>query len=423
MSNSVERIEEAALNDADRVLRISFQTRAELDREYEANLVNGGLLIREPIDLPYGESVLVLVDLPFAKNSVELEGYVVQSIPFETNRGRCGVAIELSCPPSEIRARLEAAISDRFEDESSRGKGSRRAARSVAHLRARVRASGVDEIEGRTRNLSLAGVLVAISDEAPPVGHDVTVAIIHPVSGEGRAIPGVIVRHELDPSGQARGLGIQFRANPALTDETVEHLNQVKASEHARRLGGITGSIDTLGLNELIMSFGRCVPRGRFSLVKAGEVGTIYVEGGLLMSAQVGAAIGLKALVRMAGWEEGEFDFQANPDCQEETEGEKMSLPIEMALLEAARLIDESRAQGESGLPRNSGLCVDSGGVDLDDPERSKIDAQIIDLAGAGMSISRILDSIQEPDGSIEGRILALIERGVVELDSDPSQD
>ncbi len=40
----------------------------------------------------------------------------------------------------------------------------------------------------------------------------------------------------------------------------------------------------------------------------------------------------------------------------------------------------------------------------------------MLDLAGVGMTVSRILDSIQEPDGLIEPAIVELIEQGALHM-------
>lgn len=400
-----------------RVLRIAFERPEALELEYATNLSNGGLFLPAALDLLYGEPVLVFVDLPFAGGSVELVGRVVQTIPveFEANGGRSGVALALNDSPARIREQLEAATGLVFPGERESGVGRRHAARTVAHVRARVRIPGVSELEGRTRNLSLAGVLVAIADEPPPVGQEVSVAIQHPTTGDERELPGIVARHDLDEAGVARGLGIQFVVAPAEAEATVAWLSQVKASEHARRLGGITGSIDTLGLADLVASFGQCVPCGRFTLMRGGEIGTIHVAEGRMTAAQVGAAIGVKALVRMAAWEDGIFEFHANLAADEEER--TMDLPIEAALLEAARLLDESRSHRAAGLPPHAGLRILHHEIDLEDPALSKLQSAILDRAGVGMSVLRVLDTIQEPDGLIERAILDLIEQGALSLE------
>lgn len=406
------------MSEAFRVLRVAFESREALEREYEANLVNGGLFIPGHLELLYGEPVLVFVELPFVDRTLELEGRVVQTIPieFERNGGRAGVALEMSDTPLEIRRVIEEAIDRPILDEIEEGSGNRIAARSVAHVRARVRIPGIAEIEGRTRNLSLAGVLVAIESEPPPVGQEVTVAIVHPTSGEARDIPGIIARHDVADDGRVRGLGIQFAVPENRADGTMAYLNQVKAVEHARRLGGITGSIDTLGLNDLILSFGQCVPCGRFTLMHRGEIGSVHVAGGMMTSAQMGAAIGVKALVRMASWESGNFEFHAN--LEPDDDAPVLGLPIEAALLETARFIDETRSGSGPSVPGDAGLRIEHREIALDDPLLSKVERQILDRAGVGMKVSRLLDTIQEPDAVIETAIVDLIERGAVRIEA-----
>ena len=405
------------MSQAFQVLRIVFADQSALVREFEANLVNGGLFIPGVFELLYGESVTVLVDLPFATASVEFEGRVVQAIPveLEANGGQAGVALELKEALAVIRERIEGALGQKVLGELDAGTGSRHAARLVAQVRARVRVPGGGELEGRTRNLSLAGVLVAIDGEAPPVGQEVTVAIVHPTTGEERGIPGVIARHDLDASGLVRGLGVQFSLETSKADATIAYLSQVKASEHARRLGGITGSIETLGLHDLILSFGRCIPCGRFTFMRSGEVGTVHVAGGMMVSARMGAAAGVKALVRMASWSDGSFEFCANLEPDEEDR--QMAIPVEAALLKAARFIEENTRHGGSSLPLPAVLRIERRNSDLHDPDLSKIEACVLNLAGVGMTVSRILDSIQEPDGLIESAILELIEQGALHME------
>ncbi|MBJ19972.1 MAG: hypothetical protein GY910_16735 [bacterium] len=99
-----------------------------------------------------------------------------------------------------------------------------------------------------------------------------------------------------------------------------------------------------------------------------------------------------------------------------------MSLAIEVVLLEVARLADEGRKLRMSGLSRGAGLRVPHRVVDLGSSDRSKIEAQILDLVGAGMTVTRLLDMIQEPDRLIGRNLLALIERGVVQLENGSAE-
>ena len=213
--------------------------------------------------------------------------------------------------PARIRTRLQQATGLPLPSPFERRREGRAAVRVVAHLRARLGLVAGRTIDGWTRNLSLAGVLVAISGEPPAVGEKVQVSIVHPTTGEARPIPGIIARHDVDQSGGVHGVGIRFLVCSQEAQATHEFLEQVKASEHARRLGAVTGSIDTLGLDDLLLSFGRCVPRGRFTLIGPDAVGTVHVADGRLVGAQVSDEIGVDALVRMSTWQSGRFEFHA----------------------------------------------------------------------------------------------------------------
>lgn len=408
-----------SLGHAYRVLGVAFESREDLDREYFANLSNGGLFIPGRFDLLYGEPVIVLLDLPFVGGAIELEGCVVQNVPaeFEENGGRSGVALEIQNSPDEIRMALEEELGERIGPDGDAATGGRVAPRTVAEVRARVCVAGVAELTGRTRNLSLAGVLVGIDGDAPSVGADVSVSIMHPTSGEERSIPGVIVRHELDPQGRPSAVGIQFMVVESDAKETIAYLNRVKASEHARRLGGISGSISTLGVSDLVSSFGMCVPSGRFTLMRSGEIGTIQIHEGVMGSVQIGASFGIKALVRMLAWEHGNFEFHAITEPATDSTG--WSMPIEAGLLEASRFLDESRRESHVTLPMEAGLRVEHQVIDVESPELSKIEQSVLDLAGLGMSVARLIDTIQEPDGLIEGCILDLVERGAIQFENE----
>ncbi|HIG70141.1 MAG: DUF4388 domain-containing protein [Myxococcales bacterium] len=193
---------------------------------------------------------------------------------------------------------------------------------------------------------------------------------MHPTSGEDRTIPGVVVRHELDSNGKPWVIGVKFLVADEDAKETIAYLGRVKASEHARRLGGIAGSISTLGVSDLVTSFGLCIPSGRFTLMRDGQIGTIAIHQCVMCSVQIGGAFGIKALVRMLSWEDGNFEFHAMTEAA--SDDNEWSMPIEMALLEAARFLDEDRRDRDVRLPREAGLRVKYREIDLDDPTLSK---------------------------------------------------
>ena len=158
------------------------------------------------------------------------------------------------------------------------------------------------------------------------------------------------------------------------------------------------------------------MPSGRFTLMNRGEGGIVHVANGMMMSAQMGGASGIKALVRMANWEDGNFEFHANLGPDEDAP--VLGLPIEAALIEAARFVDESGAGPRPPLPGDAGLRIEHSQVDLSDPALGKIETQVLDLAGVGLAVDRMRDTIQEPDRAIDEAILRLIDEGIVRLES-----
>ena len=111
------------------------------------------------------------------------------------------------------------------------------------------------------------------------------------------------------------------------------------------------------------------------------------------------------------------FEFHSVTEPSPELEAG--SMPIEVARLEAARGLDEGRRSSHAALPPESGLRVQHREIDLKDPKRSKVEQSILDLAGLGMNIARLIETIQEPDGLIEGCILDLVERGAVRYEEN----
>lgn len=400
-----------------RVLRFTFASFDSLVQEYTGNLANGGLFLPGAWELVHGEAVLVWLDLAFLGRTVEIRGRVAQSIPLEIERsgGRAGIGIEVLESPDAIRERLEAALGRPLADGSIDPNSTRSMRRSVAQVRARLRNERGFEAEGETRNLSLVGVLVALDVEPPPVDAEVEVSLTHPTTGEAKSIRGRVVRYDRTEEGIVRGVGIAF--DPASNERDVARafLRRIQSTEHVRRLGGISGTLATLSIPDLLGSFGQCVPCGRFSILRDGDVGTIHVERGLVAAARIRGAVGLKAIARLLTWSEGKFEFHANlrPDASEEPLG----LPIDGALLEATRFLDEDQRRSHAPLSRSARVTLRDGQAPLEPGSASKLEASVVDLTGAeGADLGVLLDRIQAPDSTIEATVLALVEREIVQL-------
>lgn len=124
------------------------------------------------------------------------------------------------------------------------------------------------------------------------------------------------------------------------TDSVRDFLESIKSSEHIRQLGKITGPISALGVANLIRTFSPSSPVTTLILTRGGEQGMIFVKDRALHAARPGAVTGLKAVVRMMSWEEGNFEFEASVDGS--ITGDS-PIPVEVVLAEGARQLDEMR--------------------------------------------------------------------------------
>jgi hypothetical protein len=137
----------------------------------------------------------------------------------------------------------------------------------------------------------------------------------------------------------------------------------------------------------------------------------IGFEDGMLCFAHLGAAWGLKALVRLMSWTEGRFEFHASLDSVEEREP---PIPLEAALFDAVRMIDEGERIDRSHLPADAKPRIgktDAGGDDL-----SKVEATVLELVRAGFTVQRMVDLIPEPDPAIYRALVSLSENGAISV-------
>ena len=145
------------------------------------------------------------------------------------------------------------------------------------------------------------------------------------------------------------------------------------------------------------------------------EEGVICFDAGLLRLAQLGSTTGMKALVRMLSWRAGVFEFHARID---EREIKDAPFPLEAALFDAVRQIDEGATVNQKNFPLHAKLVRRAGG-DLDAfATPSKVEAAVLDLATAGFTVQRALEVIPEPDPEIFKALQALVEAELLTLES-----
>jgi hypothetical protein len=238
----------------------------------------------------------------------------------------------------------------------------------------------------------------------------VRLTLVHPDTGEGLEVEGRVARH-VAGSGTVAAVAIEFDA--ASAEGLGSFVRDVHALEARRRAGGIAGSIGELGMGNVIQMFGRFASRGTLTASAEAEEGVLAFEGGCLVHCRLGALTGTKALARLLSWESGHFEFHAEVDARPD---EGSPIPIEGALLEAARQLDEMRRVDPGTLDPGARLRLDTKALASHRGPLSKTEEAVVDLAAAGLSVRRLLDVIPESDAQILDAIYALAERGLVEV-------
>jgi c-di-GMP-binding flagellar brake protein YcgR len=402
-----------------REVEVSFDTHDEFQREYAANISAGGVFLElestEAFEIQ--QEVQVRVSLRYAKKGVTIPGEVVHIVkPSMSAAGATpGVAIHFKPTAAALRELFEPLVGDQPpEPEPEKGPANRRKTRrSRARVHARVCCPGKEEVRGRTRDLSIGGVLVSVENGEPiDVGEPVKVYIANSSSGAEREIVGKVVRHVKGEGGVVRALGVQFLVPDAERPEVESFLSELSATEHSRHLGGIKGEIDEHGLVGLVEMFGFADQPGTLDVMRGAEEGYLAFENGTLRAARLGVVQGVKALARMLTWVEGSFEFHGRVDPSLLPQD---AMSMESALIEAMRLMDESAGVDRSDFPPDARLHVDqiqrAATGDL-----GKLQNSILDLASAEMNVQRVLDIVPETDQEIYLALCGLVEQNIIEV-------
>ena len=407
---------EGSVSDEARSLRVAFESEDSFRREYQTNIANGGIFISTNVGFDVREVVRVEVALDYCGERVELLGEIVHVVaPELAGAGATpGVAVQFRLKASEIRERFEPVLGKAAsDDEREAGEGRRAARRAPARIPVVVRTSEGIELDGRSRDLSTSGVLVACSGSPVAIGDFVQLVLTNPTTDEELEVDGTVMRHVEGPNGLGVALGIRFEVTARDAKVVETFLKEVQVAEHSRRLGGISGPISEIGIENLLQMFGTCAPEGTLNLTHGDEDGFIMFEQGMLRSARLGNNFGRKALARLLGWRDGTFEFNARADAQA-FQGDP--IPLDAAMLDALCLLDESQRPDAPPMPPAARLIVDAEKLNAARAELSQAEEAILDLASVGMTIGKVIDVIPEPDEEIRQQIASLLTRGLIRL-------
>ncbi len=398
-----------------RTLGISFESIDALRQEFDSNLSNGGIFVATAEAFELREAVKVRLTLNFSREHLMLDGEVVHVVPPEMAGagGTPGVALQLTENPVALRERfaalLDAGGAGQTEAIPGIDAGPRRAPRKRARIEAKIAGAAV-KLDGRTRDLSRSGALVGVREDVA-VGERVRLTLRHPSTGEELAVPGKVVRQiESDGSGVS-AVAIEFDPSDRERPGVERFVDDVLRAEHARRMGGIAGPIEALGPHAVVQMFASTAAEGTLYL-RNGEVeAVIGFKGGLLHFVRLGALQGMEALVQLLRWTDGSFEFYARLEAGD---SKAPPLPLEAAVLDAMRQIDESTPVDPARFPLQGKLCQ---GLPADGYDPTKVEAAVLDLAQVGFTVERVIDVIPEPDPEIFRALANLADAGLIRIE------
>lgn len=393
------------------VLEVEYDDAQTFSEDFRANLANGGVFVVTNAEFDLRQVVIVRLRLHWCDGSVDLEGEVVHLVPQEMAGvgGRPGVAVQFLATPAEVREHLRTHTLSTPRKPTRPVDEPRVSPRRIVRLPASID-TGSEILAGCTRNISNTGTLIGLENGTVSKGAAVTVTVRHETSGEALEVAGTVVR-EVKSEERVEAVAIHFDDASTGAEAIDRFLDVVQSSDHARRLGGISGPIDELGPASIVQMLAVTAPRGTIFLRSGEEEGIICFEGGLLRKLRLGSVVGMKALVRMLSWRDGTFEFHTT---LEEIGGEA-PLPSEAAILDAVRQIDEGERIDASGFPLQARLVTTASDVG-EFGSLSKVEEALLDLAAAGFTVQRALEVIPEPDPDIFRALQNLIDGGMLEL-------
>jgi hypothetical protein len=400
-----------------RVLRVQFANPDEFRREHDANLGNRGIFVatldelalREPVTV---EMSLAGVDPPVSP--VSLDGEVVHIVPAEMAGagGLPGVAIQFGCGKAEVKAALQPfTVACEVGPPEPVDDGRRAAPRVPALVPVHVDCGG-EVIATHTRNISQSGMLVSMAGKGLPVGVAVGLTITHPTTGGALCCRG-IVRRQITGETGVIALGVEFERSKDKRAEVNRFISDLQSAEHARRLGGIYGSIDEVGPMNLLQMFGKTTPSGTLTLRRGEDEAMVGFEGGLMRYARFGSSSSMKALVRLLDWTDGSFEFHAR---LEPLALRDAPLPLDAALLDAACMMDEERRLDRDIIPDHADVIFIGQPVGAEADAVGKLEQAVLDLSQAHTTVRRILDVIPDPDLAILRALMVLAELRAIEI-------
>jgi hypothetical protein len=201
-----------------------------------------------------------------------------------------------------------------------------------------------------------------------------------------------------------------FEIEPADEEHIAKFIQEICVGHGSGPMEAITGPIQILGLPSLVQMFSSGSEGGTLTVHTGESSGRVVFADGGLQHASVGPVTGLKALSRLLTWKAGRFEFIPVVDPADRTEE---PVPMYGAVLEAVQYVDELAHLDLAEL-EPSARVVRAAEPTLGDV--GKLDEDVLAQAEEEISVAHIVDATPVFDAQVYQCLLALIERGLLEV-------
>ena len=359
-----------------------------------------------------GTKVRLVLRFPFSGGELTLGGEIVTALPRGIRHagGTPGVAVAVSEGEAELRSRIEAETGLELPEvvEPARhtlATDSRFAARTQVTL----------EHDGRcftaeTLDISYNGLLALLPGIDLSEGSAMRVTVEHPRGGPPLELNGRVVNATRCEHG-VMAHGIQFQFSLDRFEEVAGFVDALSGHQHARALATIAGSLRDNPLEDVIENFSSSCPTGTLRITRGSEDGKVVYRDDTIVSVTCGLVSGAKALGRMFGWRDANFEFEPEAEILDVADD---PLPLTSVVLTASVERDELARLDLGSISDESCFEVDTALFEALEASLDELARELVANVEMGFPVGALLDILPISDASIYQKLAELIEAGIV---------
>jgi Tfp pilus assembly protein PilZ len=404
--------EAGARQEGQDLLRVSWATPEEFRQIYLRDLAHGALFVPTREEHAAGDAVRVRLEFPFCAGRLELDAEVVATV----SRGmahagaRPGISVQASEPVGDLRRRLEGVTGLLLPGvEEPAARGPRRDPRFPACAAVVLESSGC-HFPAETVDVSYNGLLALLVGVDLGQGNELRVVLTHPGSGVELAVDARVANRTRCHHG-VMALGIRFFYAVERIEEVRHFIDDLRGFHRARELASVTGSLSETPLEAVLETFAAVSNQGTLILSRKDDEGKVAYRDGQILYAMTGLVSGPKALGRMFGWTDAQFEFRPELTLIEDAPA---PLALQPAILAASLERDEVARLSLGNLGSDAVFSLDEERFAAVKSNLDPLRLEIAENAGMGFPLGAILDILTIGDAAILMALADLIEGGIV---------